>query len=150
MSRQFTAGQVAELRRRYRYDPLTGNVWNRRTGRRIKAVNGNGYIHTKVFGKYIYAHVLAWTLAYGHAPKWQIDHKNRDKTDNRLSNLRDVPAWANQLNRDFKPNRMTGYRGIRVTGSRSKEFRTNHRGKAYNFMRLDAAVAFRRVMGLPT
>lgn len=149
MSRQPTPGQVAELRRRYRYDPATGEVLSRRTGRPIKATDGNGYVHIRFFGKLIRAHRLAWILAYGKAPRWQIDHKNRDRTDNRLENLRDVPAWVNCLNKDFAPNHATGYRGISVTGYKNRTFRTRHKQKTYNFARLQAAVAFRRVLGLP-
>lgn len=150
MSRQFTAEQVAELRRRYRYDPETGHVTNRKTGKRLGITCRKGYLHTNCFGMCVNLHTLAWVLTYGHAPKGEIDHKNRVKTDNRLRNLRDVPAWKNSLNKDFKPNRETGYRGIHVSGSRTKEYQTAHRRKIYSFMRLEAAVAFRRVMGLPT
>ena len=41
-------------------------------------------------GKTHTAHRLAWFWTHGYWPT-EIDHINRDRTDNRLANLRDVP-----------------------------------------------------------
>lgn len=45
------------------------------------------------------AHRLAWLYIHGCWPKGEIDHINRIKADNRISNLRDVSTAENQHNR---------------------------------------------------
>lgn len=45
-----------------------------------------------------YAHRLAWLIAHGAWPNNCIDHINRDRSDNRLSNLRDVSHSENMTN----------------------------------------------------
>lgn len=44
------------------------------------------------------AHHVAFVITHGRLPYGQIDHINRDKTDNRASNLRDVTPQQNQWN----------------------------------------------------
>ena len=90
------------------YDKDTGILtWkvDRRNG--IKAgdvagvVGGKGYVQIGFLKKRWYAHRLAWFLAHGEQPE-VIDHINRDKTDNRLQNLRNVDASTNMLNVEKK------------------------------------------------
>lgn len=50
--------------------------------------NHDGYIHVSVFGKTYSGHRLAWFLHYGEFPELDIDHINRDRSDNRICNLR--------------------------------------------------------------
>lgn len=61
--------------------------------------NARGYIQVMVAGQKHYAHRLAWALHYGVWPTRVIDHINREKTDNRIQNLRDVPQAINLQNR---------------------------------------------------
>jgi len=61
-------------------------------------VHSKGYIHIKIDGVTRFAHRLAWLYVFGSLPKQQIDHINRIKTDNRISNLRDVSATENNRN----------------------------------------------------
>ncbi len=41
-----------------------------------------------------------------------VDHKNKDKLDNRLENLRWVPPWLNQHNREASINSTSGVKGV--------------------------------------
>ena len=50
----------------------------------------------------ILAHRLAWYIYKGIMPKDQIDHIDRDRTNNLETNLRDVTRSVNQHNRKAK------------------------------------------------
>lgn len=57
-------------------------------GYRIITINQVNYL----------AHRLAWLYVHGEWPKYEIDHINRKPSDNRISNLRDVPHHVNMKN----------------------------------------------------
>ena len=93
----------------------TGEIFSTRIrgheGERIKLLGSecNGYIvHTLSFNglkKQCRAHQIVWIAAHGlyDKDKWQIDHKNRNRKDNRLENLRLVSAAENIAN-SVKPD----------------------------------------------
>lgn len=57
-----------------------------------------GYLFGAVRGKNVYAHRVIRALLDGEWPAGEIDHINRDKTDNRPENLRVVTHSENRLN----------------------------------------------------
>jgi len=87
---------VKVLRNSLDYNPETGifrrknQIRGRRSpdGQSCGAINGRGYRTIKVNGKAYSAHRLAWLYMYGEFPPSDLDHINRDKTDNRILNLR--------------------------------------------------------------
>lgn len=88
------------------YDAVSGNfAWNIKAGVRFNIgtiagyVTGRGYRAIKYNGKTYAAHRLAWLYYYGRWPKYEIDHMNGNKLDNRIANLRDVPHIENTHNR---------------------------------------------------
>jgi hypothetical protein len=48
----------------------------------------------------LFVHRVVWLLHTGDWPKQVIDHINRDRTDNRIENLRDVSIGINVRNRE--------------------------------------------------
>lgn len=111
---------AARLRELLSYDPETG-LFTRlvRVARRAKAgdvlrsVNRHGYVAFAIDGKTYQGHRLAWLYAYGEWPAGQIDHLNGVRDDNRLANLRDVPAHTNVQNqRSARVNNKSGFMGV--------------------------------------
>jgi len=86
----------------YTYDKDTGKVYGVR-GQEIKAIR-NGYIllqnHKPDFP--LHAHHYAWYYVYGNVDFKMLDHINRDKTDNRICNLRISNHQQNGFNRNDK------------------------------------------------
>jgi hypothetical protein len=50
-------------------------------------------------------HRYLWLLKYGECPK-ELDHRNRDKLDNRLENLRPASGTLNTLNKSAPSGKM--------------------------------------------
>jgi HNH endonuclease len=99
------------LRSQFDYDPCTGIFrWSVSNSNKIKVgdvagnlnpANGYRYINTTINGKHcrFLAHRLAWLYVHGVWPKEQIDHIDRDNSNNRISNLREATFMENQYNK---------------------------------------------------
>ena len=66
----------------------------------LTSMDKRGYYRGAIGGKNVYAHRAALALAYGEWPQGEVDHINRDKSDNRLCNLREVTHSENRRNSD--------------------------------------------------
>lgn len=121
--------EIARIAEQLHYDPKTGIFTSCVTkrgwpaGRRAGGRDAKGYIILKIDGVVVKAHRLAWFIVHGEMPGI-IDHINGDKSDNRISNLRNVSKRANCLN-SWAPNRnnqRTGLRGVTKCSGRSKQW----------------------------
>lgn len=98
------------------YYPATGVfVWkvnkNRaKAGSTAGSPYSTGYVYIQIDGKKYKAHRLAWLYVYGCWPDKEIDHINRNRSDNRLGNLRDTDK--NSWNTGDYKNNTSGYQGV--------------------------------------
>jgi len=87
------------------YDPDTGRfIWQNSVrrgwnGKVAGSLCTGGYIQIIIDGHPYRANRLAWLYMTGEWPQWEVDHKNRIKTDNSWDNLRDITHQENSLNR---------------------------------------------------
>lgn len=107
----------AELKLIFEYDPETG-LWKRKPPVHFNAysdwwegtVGTRGYRLLKIKGKYEKAHRLAFLYMTGEWPKNIVDHLDRNTSNNKWNNLRDVSQTENQYN--AKDRREPGLRGV--------------------------------------
>lgn len=100
--------------------------WNSRySGKECGTIDDKGY--RRILFRFqkgetfkIRAHRLAWFIAYGVMPSFEIDHINQEKADNRLANLRDVTKAINQRNGTRKGNNTSGVPGVSWHKQRGK------------------------------
>lgn len=60
--------------------------------------SSNGYVLVSIGGEERQAHRVAWAIVHGEWPVEDIDHINRIKWDNRLTNLRQATKSENAAN----------------------------------------------------
>lgn len=68
----------------------------------------DGYICIRIDGRPYKAHRLAWLFIYGKFPNGDLDHKNRIRNDNRISNLRNATESQGMANRPGFRNGLKG------------------------------------------
>lgn len=107
------------------YNPETGIfTWKISSGStkpgNIAGYNRNdGYILIRANNKSYLAHRLAWFYINGKFPNI-IDHINRNKSDNRICNLREATKSQNQCNQKIRKNNTTGVKGVYFDKYRNK------------------------------
>lgn len=84
-------------------------------GEEVGSANSKGYLGTSIRKQYIAIHRAVWIMHFGEIPfGFMIDHKNGQKTDNRIENLRLASPSLNSQNRLFAhKNSLTGFLGVK-------------------------------------
>jgi len=59
-----------------------------------------------------YRHRIIWMLHHGEWPQGELDHANRDSTDDRIENLRLATSNQNNANRGLTRRNTSGYKGV--------------------------------------
>ena len=105
----------------FRYDEKTGNLYwkvkrsnTTNLSKPISAKDRYGYIQvcTKLSGKVknYGVHRLIWVMVYGKTPK-NIDHIDGNRTNNQISNLREVTHQQNMMNKKKYATTKNNYKG---------------------------------------
>jgi hypothetical protein len=128
---------VSYLRERFAHDRETGaliwrerplshfrnqrlwKAWNARfAGKFAECTNASGYVRIGLTYDGIHyrlrGHRIIWALEHGEWPTHEIDHKNRKRTENRLSNLRAATTAEQSQNRSMYKNNSSGVTGVSI------------------------------------
>lgn len=97
-----------------------------------------GYVEVQIDGMRFLAHRLAWFYVNGSWPKTNIDHRDRDRANNRYDNLREATQAQNTINKSVQSNNKLGVQGVVFDRHRNK-FRAyvNLNGKHHHGGRFD-------------
>lgn len=110
---------IPELVSLFKVDDMspTGLSWLRhrmksKIGTKAGYMDSNGYWHVEIFGRSIRVHRIVWAITHGKYPDGDIDHINGIRSDNRISNLRDVSRSVNSRNAKISKNNTSGVNGV--------------------------------------
>lgn len=92
------------------YDPDTG-VFTR-NGKVAGYAHHSGYRYVGIDKAKITEHRLAWFYCYGVWPVADLDHINRNRSDNRIANLREVSRSENCQNQPVRRSNKSGVTGV--------------------------------------
>ena len=124
------------------YNPETGVIskFIKCKGRDVEVgyVKDTGYRDIKIYignkNKRLSAHRLAWFFYYGYLSEIEIDHIDRNKDNNRISNLREATKQQQRYNIERQSNNTSGYRGVVWRKDRNKwEARLQINGRLKRF-----------------
>jgi hypothetical protein len=88
-----------------------GNYAGKVIGTTPDGTRSNRYSATKINGQHWCVHKLIYLYHHGVVPP-QLDHINRDTSDNRIENLRPANSSQNSCNRKLFSNSTSGCKGV--------------------------------------
>lgn len=128
---------IEELRKVLDYDTLTGvfhwshGMRKRNAGAVAGTVNDDGYVCIKYQRKVYWGHRIAWAFVHGEWPHELIDHKDLNRSNNAIANLREANRSSNIWNSPKLKSNTSGRKGVSVTASgrylaQIRAYRKNH------------------------
>ena|SRR6266581_1014770 len=95
-----------------KYDHLNGVFIRRKTLMPMGSMRKDGYYEVRIDYISYLVHRLAWFYFYEDWPKGVIDHIDRNPSNNRIKNLRDVSRSINLINSGNYSHNTSGVRGV--------------------------------------
>ena len=119
------------LQSMFSYDAATGHIKHKRTWGSIRAgdiagtEHASGYIDVKILGVSYRAHRVAWALATGSWPDFEVDHIDGVRHNNKWLNLQKSNDLHNAGN-NARIRKAGGYPGVTWAG---KSWCVRYKGK---------------------
>ena len=114
----------ARLKELLDYNSETGEFFWRKTlkghvraNKRAGHLSGDGYWIIGIDGKQYRAHRLAWLYMHGCFPKKELDHKNRNRSNGCIGELREANRGQNRANSKLQKNNRSGFKGVYKDGN---------------------------------
>lgn len=133
---KLTADRIREM---LDYDPITGWLTWRihssgvpKPGKRAGGNGGFGYRTIGINYKKYLEHTIIWLWMKGELPVHEIDHINRDPSDNRWTNLREATRSQQGHNKGPSTRNQSGYPGVILHGAKYRS-RLTLDGKHHEF-----------------
>jgi hypothetical protein len=118
------------------YNPENGVIFDLRYGREAGWIKHDGYRQLSYMDVKYYSHRVAFFLMEGRWP-YQIDHVNRNRSDNRWSNLREVNDGQQSVNKSGWGS--SGLKGVWWSKTYSKwQSQVRYKGKVYHIGYFDS------------
>lgn len=120
MAEKANPHSIQELAKAFSYDPATGVVKAKldrgkmRAGCPVGSPHNMGYLKVNYAGQSYLLHRLIWAISFGRWPNGVLDHKDGDKKNNKLNNLREATASQNARNVKKHVDNQSGYKGVRL------------------------------------
>lgn len=120
---------VEKLRALVKYNPWTGEFIIP-CGKTTKGGRSKRNLVIWLEGKKYPCHRIAWALMTGEWPRYVVDHKNGDWTDNRWKNLREATQSQNLANSKKPKTNTSGFKGVTYHASGNRwRAKIRHCGK---------------------
>ena len=111
---------IEHLHRIFYYVPETGTLhWKVKprygieVGDEVGCVSKeSGYRLVGISFSILRSHRVVWAMYFCRWPKGHLDHINRQRTDNRIVNLREATNTENCRNSRMKANNTSGFKGV--------------------------------------
>lgn len=99
----------------------TCNTWNSKwPGKIAGLINSAGHIQICINSRLYLAHRVAWFYVYGEWPKSILDHKDGNRKNNKISNLRLANFSKNGANSKTPITNSSGYKGVSFKKDKKK------------------------------
>ena len=103
----------------------TRKIWNKRyANKEILCVSKNGYVYIRINKKAYFAHRLAFLYMEGYLPENDVDHIDRNRSNNKWNNLREVSRRCNFQNKNVRKDNKIGIIGIQFD-KQNKKYRAS-------------------------
>jgi len=105
---------IQEMEKKYHIDTETGIITKRKTGKIMGYKNPRGYILFYFNNVKYYVHRIILTKYLGREIKegYHCDHINHNKSDNRISNLRELSNQENTQHQQLSSRNTSGFKGV--------------------------------------
>lgn len=96
----------------WRHRPERNKSWNSRYAGKRAGNFSDQYVQIDIDGITHKAHQIAWLLATGNWPTAAIDHRDTNKSNNKIQNLRLATSSQNSSNAVIYSNNTSGVKGL--------------------------------------